>query len=180
MSAVVIKKTDYATKVMLCQQYDKWRAQEENADEPVDVFVQHMHYLLTRKEYPVGQNPTPTIQSLRLKFHGMWYAGVRRGHNKKSLKLHQYRDRSAIKEIVTQCECTHIGQVRSSDACNTGLVSIPTLTPPPPVVHMQVTLSKTNYDGGLNQIIGTDHLECHNVRARRKSEANWSARQARK
>ena len=102
MSAVVYQKTDYVTKIMLCQLYDKWRAEEKNANESVDMFVEHMYGKLTTKE-KVGQDPTPTIQSLRLKFHGMW-AGMRRRKNKPSLKLHQCPGKSAIKEIVTQCE----------------------------------------------------------------------------
>ena len=102
MSAVVYQKFDYDTKVMLCQLYDKWRSQEKNANESVDMFVKHMHDKLTIKD-KVGQNPTPTIQLLRLKFHGMW-AGMRRRKNNPSLKLHQCPGKSAIKEIVTQCE----------------------------------------------------------------------------
>ena len=95
MSSNVIAKTDYRTKVILCQKYDKWRAKEENYDKRVDAFVHHMHVLLTRKE-EIGENPNPEIQSLRLKFHGKW-AKVERGRQTDTLKQHQSKGKKGKK-----------------------------------------------------------------------------------
>ena len=189
MSSNVIAKTDYRTKVILCQKYDKWRAKEENYDKRVDAFVHHMHVLLTRKE-EIGENPNPEIQSLRLKFHGKWAKvergrqtdtlkqhqskgkkgkKVRRVRKKKTLKLHQCTGKSLIKEIVTQCEFTqHTFGTHRHD-----------YPPQPTQLSTQVALlAKTNCDGGPKHNIGIDLRECQNACVRHKSEVNWSASQA--